>query len=59
MLQGRGTDDDSVSVFPLEKAVVRDPAEGNFSKRQIVLLSGGLDLSHSVEIRLLPVSMIV
>jgi len=59
MLQGRGTDDDSVPVFPLEKAAVGDPPESNLGQCQVVLLGYSLDLGHCVEIRLLPVSAIV
>ena len=43
-------------MFALQHAVVRDPAQGNLSERQAVLLRGSLDGLQCAEVRVVPVA---
>lgn len=59
MFRARNTNDDSVAVLALERAVVREPAEGDLCKRKSVLLSCCLDQAKALEVRLVPVVLTV
>lgn len=56
MRRARRADDDRIAELALQLAVVRHPAEGNLSEREVVLLRDGLDLGERVEVGLVPVA---
>ena len=53
--QRRRADDDRVPELALHEAVVRDPAQGDLSQRELVLLRGSLDLGERSEVVIVPV----
>ena len=59
VLDTRRTDEHGVTVLALHEGVVRNPAEGNLSHCQVVLLRDSLDLCEGAEVGLLPVASAV
>ena len=56
MLGAGRADDDGVPMFLLHQAVVRDPAQGNLRKGELMLLRDRLDEVERLEVRFIPVA---
>ena len=59
MFDARGANEHRVTMLALQHAMMRDPTEGDLSKRETVFGGDSLDLSQGGEIGLVPIAYTV
>jgi hypothetical protein len=59
VLRAGSTDQDCVAMLVTHQAMVRDPAQGDFSHCQLMSFGGCIDGSHCFEVMLVPIALTI